>query len=235
MPIGFANPALYDAAANAYGTDFNDITSGNNDMTGTQPRAVWTPPARATTWRPGSAPRTARRSPSRCAPTRSRWPNPGAQCSAVRRPSSLQTPRRRHARATAVTYSATGLPTACRSTARPARSPARPKPARDLDRDRHRLRRRRHHRANHVLRGRSRAIRRCRACHSSASVPHDRRCRSPSRPGATRPRSRRSRSTLPRGLQLHAARARRSRSADCKVKHLRFTASLQHGDARAQR
>jgi subtilase family serine protease len=33
-PIGFANPALYYAAANAYGSDFNDITTGNNDMTG---------------------------------------------------------------------------------------------------------------------------------------------------------------------------------------------------------
>jgi subtilase family serine protease len=29
--IGFANPALYAAAGAAYGSDFNDITSGNND------------------------------------------------------------------------------------------------------------------------------------------------------------------------------------------------------------
>ncbi len=34
-PIGFANPVLYTAAANAYSTDFNDITIGNNDLTGT--------------------------------------------------------------------------------------------------------------------------------------------------------------------------------------------------------
>jgi subtilase family serine protease len=33
--VGFANPALYTAAANRYGQDFNDITSGNNDFTGT--------------------------------------------------------------------------------------------------------------------------------------------------------------------------------------------------------
>ncbi|MGO9198697.1 MAG: Ig-like domain repeat protein [Acidimicrobiales bacterium] len=33
--IGFANPALYTAAATAYSADFNDITSGNNDYTGT--------------------------------------------------------------------------------------------------------------------------------------------------------------------------------------------------------
>jgi subtilase family serine protease len=34
-PIGFANPALYRAAASAYGSDFNDATVGNNDLTGT--------------------------------------------------------------------------------------------------------------------------------------------------------------------------------------------------------
>jgi subtilase family serine protease len=33
--VGFANPALYEAAASAYGQDFNDITRGNNDFTGT--------------------------------------------------------------------------------------------------------------------------------------------------------------------------------------------------------
>jgi subtilase family serine protease len=32
--IGFANPALYRAAGSAYASDFNDITSGNNDYTG---------------------------------------------------------------------------------------------------------------------------------------------------------------------------------------------------------
>ena len=31
--IGFANPALYAAAGSGYGSDFNDITSGNNDYT----------------------------------------------------------------------------------------------------------------------------------------------------------------------------------------------------------
>jgi subtilase family serine protease len=33
--IGFANPALYRAAAAHYAADFNDVTSGNNDFTGT--------------------------------------------------------------------------------------------------------------------------------------------------------------------------------------------------------
>ncbi|MGH2842884.1 MAG: protease pro-enzyme activation domain-containing protein [Solirubrobacteraceae bacterium] len=32
-PIGFANPALYDAAAGGYSSDFFDVTSGNNDYT----------------------------------------------------------------------------------------------------------------------------------------------------------------------------------------------------------
>jgi kumamolisin len=34
-PVGFANPALYKAAGSAYRSDFNDVTSGNNDLTGT--------------------------------------------------------------------------------------------------------------------------------------------------------------------------------------------------------
>jgi subtilase family serine protease len=33
--IGFANPALYSAAGKAYASNFNDITQGNNDNTGT--------------------------------------------------------------------------------------------------------------------------------------------------------------------------------------------------------
>jgi hypothetical protein len=31
-PVGWINPVLYNAAANSYGTDFSDITSGNNDV-----------------------------------------------------------------------------------------------------------------------------------------------------------------------------------------------------------
>ena len=33
-PVGYANPALYRAAGSAYGDDFNDVASGNNDFTG---------------------------------------------------------------------------------------------------------------------------------------------------------------------------------------------------------
>jgi subtilase family serine protease len=34
-PVGYADPALYQAAGEAYAADFNDVTSGNNDFTGT--------------------------------------------------------------------------------------------------------------------------------------------------------------------------------------------------------
>ncbi len=34
-PVGFANPVLYRAAANSYASDFGDITTGDNDLTGT--------------------------------------------------------------------------------------------------------------------------------------------------------------------------------------------------------
>jgi subtilase family serine protease len=33
-PVGFANPGLYQAAGAAFGANFNDVTSGNNDFTG---------------------------------------------------------------------------------------------------------------------------------------------------------------------------------------------------------
>jgi hypothetical protein len=35
-PVGFANPALYRAAAVAYGSDFGDVTTGDNDLTHTE-------------------------------------------------------------------------------------------------------------------------------------------------------------------------------------------------------
>ena len=34
-PVGYADPALYRAAGTAYAADFNDVTTGNNDFTGT--------------------------------------------------------------------------------------------------------------------------------------------------------------------------------------------------------
>ncbi|MGA9860459.1 MAG: protease pro-enzyme activation domain-containing protein [Solirubrobacteraceae bacterium] len=35
VPIGYADPGLYRAAGRAYGASFNDVTTGNNDFTGT--------------------------------------------------------------------------------------------------------------------------------------------------------------------------------------------------------
>ena len=70
--IGFANPSLYRVAAQSP-ADFNDVTSGENDIT--TRTAANSPRARGTTWRPGSGPRTAPRSPRRCArPIRSPSP-----------------------------------------------------------------------------------------------------------------------------------------------------------------
>jgi hypothetical protein len=34
VPVGFANPVLYGSAAHVYSSDFNDITSGSNDISG---------------------------------------------------------------------------------------------------------------------------------------------------------------------------------------------------------
>ena len=39
-PVGYANPALYKAAGSAYAADFNDVTTGNNDFTEHQRRAL---------------------------------------------------------------------------------------------------------------------------------------------------------------------------------------------------
>jgi subtilase family serine protease len=107
IPIGFANPGLYDAAANAYGTDFNDITSGDNDMTGLNGGLY---PAGA-----GYDMATGLGSPTGTALVQSLCsdaisiPNPGSQFSAVRKAVSLQL-KAVSTRGDGVTYKATGLP-----------------------------------------------------------------------------------------------------------------------------
>ena len=107
VPIGFANPALYDAAASAYGTDFNDITSGNNDMTGLNGGLF---PAGA-----GYDMATGLGSPNGTALVQSlctdaiSFANPGAQFSTIRKAVSLQL-KAVDTRGGAVTYTATGLP-----------------------------------------------------------------------------------------------------------------------------
>jgi subtilase family serine protease len=107
IPIGFANPALYDAAASAYGADFNDITSGDNDMTGLNGGLY---PAGA-----GYDMATGLGSPNGAALVQSlcsdaiSFANPGTQYSAVKKSLSLQL-KAVDTRGGAVTYKATGLP-----------------------------------------------------------------------------------------------------------------------------
>ena len=107
VPIGFANPALYDAAASAYSTDFNDITSGNNDMTGLNGGLY---PAGA-----GYDMATGLGSPNGAALVQSlctdaiAFANPGAQFSTIKKAVSLQL-KAADTRGGAVTYKATGLP-----------------------------------------------------------------------------------------------------------------------------
>jgi subtilase family serine protease len=107
VAIGFANPALYDAAASAYGADFNDITSGDNDMTGLNGGLY---PAGA-----GYDMATGLGSPNGTALAQSlctdsiALTNPGAQHSTIRKAVSLQL-KAVATRGGAVTYKATGLP-----------------------------------------------------------------------------------------------------------------------------
>ncbi|HEX4282183.1 MAG TPA: putative Ig domain-containing protein, partial [Solirubrobacteraceae bacterium] len=106
-PIGFANPALYYAAGSAYGSDFSDITSGNNDMTGLQGGLY---PAGS-----GYDMATGLGSPNATALAQSLCTdaialgNPGPQGSTVKKSVSLQI-NAADTRGAAVTYTATGLP-----------------------------------------------------------------------------------------------------------------------------
>jgi hypothetical protein len=107
VPVGFANPALYYAAATAYEGDFNDITSGNNDMTGTNGGQFAA--------RPGYDMATGLGSPNGSALATSlctdaiALSNPGPQRSALHAAARLQIVASDTHRA-AVSYSATGLP-----------------------------------------------------------------------------------------------------------------------------
>ena len=106
-PIGFANPALYYAAASAYGSEFNDVTSGDNDMTrvngGLYPAGT------------GYDMATGLGTPNATALTQVlcvdavALTNPGPQGSTVRTPVSVQI-KAADTRGAPVTYTATGLP-----------------------------------------------------------------------------------------------------------------------------
>ena len=107
IPIGFANPALYDAAASAYSTDFNDISSGDNDMTGLNGGLY---PAGA-----GYDMATGLGSPNGTALVQSlctdaiAFANPGPQFSTIKKAVSMQL-KADDTRGGAITYKATGLP-----------------------------------------------------------------------------------------------------------------------------
>ena len=105
--VGYANPALYAAAGSAYATNFNDVTSGNNDFTGTNGGRY--------TAGPGYDPATGLGTPyasslagALCATT-IKVTTPSTQHATVHNPASL----RLHATDSAgarLTYAAFGLP-----------------------------------------------------------------------------------------------------------------------------
>jgi subtilase family serine protease len=104
-PIGFANPALYQAAADGYASNFNDVTSGSNSFGGVtgyraQPgydmaSGLGTPNAGALV-------------PALCGDNVTIAP-PGPQTTAVGSPASV-TMTGQSSAGTTLTYSATGLP-----------------------------------------------------------------------------------------------------------------------------
>jgi subtilase family serine protease len=105
--IGFANPALYNAAATAFGTAFSDITSGNNDMTmsngGLYPAGLGYDMATGL-----GSPNGTALAQSLCTDAIT-LANPGAQHTTVKTSVSLQI-KAADTRGAAVTYAAAGLP-----------------------------------------------------------------------------------------------------------------------------
>jgi subtilase family serine protease len=107
-PVGFANPALYNAAATAYSTDFNDITSGDNDMTGTNGGLFPAGPGYDMATGLGS-PNGSALADTLCTDAIT-LANPGTQRSTVNTAVNLQV-KGADTRSQTVTYSASGLPT----------------------------------------------------------------------------------------------------------------------------
>jgi subtilase family serine protease len=87
-PVGFANPALYKAASSAYGSYFSDVTSGNNDLTGTNGGKFTAGAGYDMTTGLGT-PNGAALVPALCADTL-RLRDPGAQRSTAGQPVGLQ-------------------------------------------------------------------------------------------------------------------------------------------------
>ena len=106
-PVGYADPALYRAAATDYAADFNDVTTGNNDFTGTNGGRYAATPG----YDPASglgAPNALALAGALCADT-VRLPSPGSQRSTVRASVSLRL-RATDTAGIAVAYTASGLP-----------------------------------------------------------------------------------------------------------------------------
>jgi subtilase family serine protease len=104
--VGFANPAFYAVAGSAYAANFNDITSGDNDYTGTGGGLY--PAAAGYDMATGlGTPDAAALAASLC-PDTFRLVNPGNQVSTVGQSVSLQL--RTNGSQSAVTYAASGLP-----------------------------------------------------------------------------------------------------------------------------
>jgi subtilase family serine protease len=107
-PVGFANPALYRAAATASASDFNDVSSGNNDFTGTNGSKYVAGPGYDMASGLGT-PNAAALVATLCADSL-RLINPGARSSTVHTHVSYQV-RTAAAAGRTVTFSARGLPT----------------------------------------------------------------------------------------------------------------------------
>jgi kumamolisin len=106
--IGFANPALYIAAAgSSYGSDFYDVTAGDNDWTG-ENGGLYSATTGYDMATGLGAPNTASLAATLCSET-VRLTNPGAQTAVYTAPVSLQIAASGGA-GQALTYSAAGLP-----------------------------------------------------------------------------------------------------------------------------
>jgi subtilase family serine protease len=105
--VGFANPALYNAAASNYAASFNDTTSGNNDMTGSNLGQFAAGPGYDMATGLGS-PNGAALTGALCADSISLG-NPGSQRSTLNTPVSLQI-HGSDTRGASVHFTASGLP-----------------------------------------------------------------------------------------------------------------------------
>jgi len=111
--IGFANPVLYKAASSAYASDFSDITSGENDITGTNGGKY--PAGTAYDMASGlGTPIGPELAAALCSgggvPNTVTVANPGNQATTLGTAASLQVKATDSAAGAALTYSAAGLP-----------------------------------------------------------------------------------------------------------------------------